>query len=167
MTHRSTFCSPWRSLNTVEYFHLRGSSEFQFSNSHLDKIVQFCSRSSTLARIVCFDTFLGSSSTLIRLCFQTKMMFPISRICFQTLFYVSNILFLFLISDVCFQYTFFVSKRKWCFQTTMFPMYVSNIHGARFYYLIKVICSLETWIGNIVDWKHRNRLETKKVHWKH
>ena len=24
----------------------------------------------------------------------------------------------------------YVSKLKWCFQTTMFPMYVSNIHGA-------------------------------------
>ena len=29
-----------------------------------------------------------------------------------------------------------------------------------------VICRLETWIGNIVDWKHRNRLETLKVNWK-
>ena len=30
----------------------------------------------------------------------------------------------------------------------------------------RVICRLETWIGNIVDWKHRNRLETFKVDWK-
>ena len=68
----------------------------------------------------------------IYVCFQTKIMFPIYRICFQTLLHVSNILFLFPISDVCFQYTFYVSKRKRCFQTTMFPMYVSNIHGAAF-----------------------------------
>ena len=44
-------------------------------------------------------------------------MFPIYRLMFP-------------ISNVCFQYTFFVSNRQWCFQTTMFPMYVSNIHGA-------------------------------------
>ena len=68
----------------------------------------------------------------IYVCFQTKIMFPIYRICFQTLLHVSNILFLFPISDVCFQYTFYVSKRQRCFQTTMFPMYVSNIHGAAF-----------------------------------
>ena len=28
------------------------------------------------------------------------------------------------------------------------------------------ICSLETWIGNIVDWKHQNRFETHEVVWK-
>ena len=30
-----------------------------------------------------------------------------------------------------------------------------------------VICRLETYIGNIVDWKHQNRLETKFLDWKH
>ena len=32
---------------------------------------------------------------------------------------------------------------------------------------ITVICRLETDIGNIVDWKHQNRLETKFLDWKH
>ena len=68
----------------------------------------------------------------IYVCFQTKVMFPICRICFQSNSYVSNIRFLFPISNACFQYTFFVSKCKWCFQTTMFPMYVSNIHRATY-----------------------------------
>ena len=62
--------------------------------------------------------------------FQTKVMFPMYRLCFQSNSYVSNIQIMFPISDVCFQYTVYVSKRKWCFQTTMFPMYVSNIHEA-------------------------------------
>ena len=31
----------------------------------------------------------------------------------------------------------------------------------------KVICRLETYIGNIVDWKHQNRLETKFLDGKH
>ena len=26
---------------------------------------------------------------------------------------------------------------------------------------------METYIGNIVDWKHKNRLETKFLDWKH
>ena len=30
-----------------------------------------------------------------------------------------------------------------------------------------VIYRLETYIGNIVDWKHQNRLETKFLDWKH
>ena len=30
-----------------------------------------------------------------------------------------------------------------------------------------VICRLETYFGNIVDWKHQNRLETKFLDWKH
>ena len=29
-----------------------------------------------------------------------------------------------------------------------------------------VICRLETYIGNKLDWKHLFRLGTKKVHWK-
>ena len=147
MTHRSTFCSPWRSLNTVEYFHLRGSSEFQFSNSHLDKIVQFCSRSSTLARIVCFDTFLGSSSTLIRLCFQYTYVSKL-KWCFQYPEYVSKRFFMFPISFFCFQYPMYVSNihfmfpnandvsKLQCFQS-MFPIYMepsTAVHGrpARF-----------------------------------
>ena len=82
----------------------------------------------------------------IYVCFQSNMMFPISNFCFQTLFHVSNIQFLFPISDVCFQYTFFVSKRKWCFQTTMFPMYVSNIHRAE-----KLTSKI---FGTIFSWKN-------------
>ena len=38
------------------------------------------------------------------------------------------------------------------------------------YYVIlslSVICRLETYIGNIVDWKHQNRLETKFLDLKH
>ena len=66
------------------------------------------------------------------MCFLTKVMFQISRICFKSNSYVSNIHIMFPISDVCFQYTFFVSKCKWCFQTTTFPRYVSNIHGVCF-----------------------------------
>ena len=62
--------------------------------------------------------------------FQTKVMFPMYRLCFQSNSYVSNIQIMFPISYVCFKYTVYVSKRKWCFQTTMFPMYVSNKHGA-------------------------------------
>ena len=30
-----------------------------------------------------------------------------------------------------------------------------------------LICRLETYIGNNVDWKHKNRLETLKLDWKH
>ena len=37
---------------------------------------------------------------------------------------------MFRIYNFCFQYPIHVSKCKWCFQTTMFPMYVSNIHRA-------------------------------------
>ena len=32
---------------------------------------------------------------------------------------------------------------------------------------LTVICRLETYIGNILDWKHQNRLETKFLDWKH
>ena len=53
--------------------------------------------------------------------FQTKVMFPMYRLCFQSNSYVSNIQIMFPISYVCFQYTVYVSKCKWCFQTTMFP----------------------------------------------
>ena len=35
-----------------------------------------------------------------------------------------------------------------------------------FFYPPTVICRLETYIGNKLDWKHLFRLETKKVHWK-
>ena len=72
--------------------------------------------------------------------FQTKVMFPMYRLCFQSNSYVSNIQIMFPISYVCFQYTVYVSKRKWCFQTTMFPMYVSNIHGAVNKYQIAFCC---------------------------
>ena len=66
----------------------------------------------------------------IDVCFQTKVIFLISRLCFQSNSYVSNIHIMFPKSNVCLQYTFFISKCKWCFQTTMFPMYYSNIHRA-------------------------------------
>ena len=60
----------------------------------------------------------------------SNSMFPISDVCFQYTNYVSKRLFMFPISNLCFQYPMYVSKWKWCFQTTMFPMYVSNIHRA-------------------------------------
>ena len=60
----------------------------------------------------------------------SKSLFPISEVCFQYTNYVSKRLFMFPISNLCFQYPIHVSKWKWCFQTTMFPIYVSNIHRA-------------------------------------
>ena len=35
------------------------------------------------------------------------------------------------------------------------------------YDIIRAICRLETYIGNIIDGKHQNRLETKFLDWKH
>ena len=52
-------------------------------------------------------------------CLKTKIMFPISFLCFQYLNYVSNIRCMFPIYILC-------------FQTTIFPMNVSNIHGLVF-----------------------------------
>ena len=57
-------------------------------------------------------------------------MIPIYRLGFQSNSYVSNIQIMFPIFDVCFQYTIYVSKLNWCFQTAIFLLYVSNIHGA-------------------------------------
>ena len=59
--------------------------------------------------------------------FQTTM-FPMYFFCFQYIFDVSNVRFLFPISFWCFQCTFFVSNRFQCFQSTMFPIDVSNLH---------------------------------------
>ena len=64
-----------------------------------------------------------------RLCFQMHY-FQYTIPCFQYTGYVSKRLFMFPISNFCFQYPTHVSKSELCFQTTMFPMYVSNIHGA-------------------------------------
>ena len=80
------------------------------------------------------------SITLMRIIFMFpnalfpiyNFMFPIWNVCFQYTDYVSKRLLTFPMSDFCFQYPIYVSKWKWCFQTKMFPMYVSNIHGALF-----------------------------------
>ena len=68
-------------------------------------------------------------------CIVSKWLLYVSNIkrCFQYTGYVSKRLFMFPISNFCFQYPIHVSKWKWCFQTIMFPMYVSNIHRAKYY----------------------------------
>ena len=43
---------------------------------------------------------------------------------------------------------------------------VHTNQGGRPGYGIGVICRLETYIGNKLDWKHLFRLETEKGHWK-
>ena len=75
----------------------------------------------------------------------SNSMFPISDVCFQYTNYVSKRLFMFPISNLCFQYPMYVSKWKWCFQTTMFPMYVSNIHRALGNSNIKLETAILTW----------------------
>ena len=78
-----------------------------------------------------------------RLRFQNSM-FPISNDCFKTTFFVSKLHFLFPIAFHCFQIMLLISilssmlsmysscsKQFLCFQSTLFPMVVSNLHITR------------------------------------
>ena len=59
-----------------------------------------------------------------------KKWFQYTIKCFKYKTYISNLQVRFPNAFLCFKYPIHLSKCKWCSQTTMFPMYVSNIHRA-------------------------------------
>ena len=67
-------------------------------------------------------------------CFQC--MFPIYILPFQSAFFVSNLITMFPMYFFCFQSNFHVSNLFLCFQSALFPMYVSNPHIT--FFLIKL-----------------------------
>ena len=78
-------------------------------------------------------------------------MLPILNVCFQYTGYVSKRLLMFPKSNLCSQYPIHVSKCELCFQTTIFQMYVSNIHWAVF---VSLWCLGVVWFvsGVVVVW---------------
>ena len=63
--------------------------------------------------------------------------FPILFLCFQSTFFVSSLIFMFPMYLFCFQTTCNVSNLFRCFQSTMFPIHVSNPHITVFLFINK------------------------------